>query len=235
MNSTLLKHNSIIRFQFFQDVLKSFFKSNQTKFQDALHRSSPVTFHAWNTSESLDHQNILIYQILKNLIQKLNRDVKNQVLNYYNDKYSFFFWKKVKNIYLQKSDEKMHRDHFYKTILPKNSLILLTLEDEIFKIKSGTNPNLTAFEMFIDDLCRSNNAVIFFSLQKFSPDKKNSTLSFSNYKLSKINLDISLHEALEPQHFMVTNSSMSDPIKTGTLDKVLEMMNQGILKMKEIL
>ena len=82
-----------------------------------------------------------------------------------------YFWNDIKKNYINNRDsfsnEKTNRSIFYKDILLKNKLIILCFEDTNFRLRSGTNFELFAFEQFINDLTLANNLAQKLSTPSF--------------------------------------------------------------------
>lgn len=148
---------------------------------------------------------------------------------------SLFFWSEIRNYYIQNSlhstHDKKSRLEFYNKIMPKKKLVVLCLENSFFKLRSGTNLELFAFEQFINDLSSTDNSLIIFSKQKLLPENFLTNKYTSNYSISfKNNIDeskYSIQEAMEPDFKVVKDERFIDANKTGSFDRLIELLAKG--------
>jgi len=148
---------------------------------------------------------------------------------------SLYFWNDIKKNYINNRDsfsnEKTNRSIFYKDILPKNKLIILCFEDTNFRLRSGTNFELFAFEQFINDLTLANNSLIVFSKQKLIPNKSKKLNYLDNYTISfKKSLDeqkYSIQEAMEPDYKLSRDERYTEANKIGAFDRLIELLAKG--------
>jgi hypothetical protein len=156
-----------------------------------------------------------------------------KILN--NSQASLFFWSDIKNFYLQDSfkenNQKKNRFDFYSQILPKQSVILLCFEDSYFRLRSGTNSELFAFEQFINDLTNSDNTLIVFSTQKLIDLNYHKSSYSKDYNLCfKKSLDekrISLQRAMEPDYRIAKDERYTEPNRVGAFDRLVELLSKG--------
>ena len=152
-----------------------------------------------------------------------------------NNDSSLFFWSDIKKYYLQdiNSDfkERKFRTHFYENILPKKKLIVLCFEESFFRLRSGTNFELYAFEQFINDMINSDNSIVIFSTQKLLPDQTKIGNFISDYSVSfKKNLDerkISIQQAMEPDYKIARDERFIEPNRVGAFDRLIELLAKG--------
>lgn len=165
---------------------------------------------------------------------------ENNYLTYFKEiisnKFStLFFWGDIKKFYInnidKNSNEKSNQSSFYNQILPKNKLIILCLEETNFRLRSGTNFELFAFEQFINDMSLANNSLIVFSKQKLLPDKSKKTSYIKDYSVSfKKNLDeqkFSLQEAMEPDYKISRDERFIEANRVGAFDRLIELLAKG--------
>ena len=168
----------------------------------------------------------------------LNKD--NIYLEYFkdiisNEISSLYFWNDIKKYYINNRDsfsnEKTNRSLFYKEILPKRKLVILCFEDTNFRLRSGTNFELFAFEQFINDLTLANNSLIVFSKQKLLPNKNKKINYLDNYSISfKKSLDeqkYSIQEAMEPDYKLSRDERFIEANKIGAFDRLIELLAKG--------
>ncbi|BBH51949.1 hypothetical protein [Fluviispira sanaruensis] len=146
-----------------------------------------------------------------------------------------FFWSDIKLMYhsyfIKEDLKKDDRVQFVNYILPKKTAIVLCLEDTLFRLRSGINFELHAFELFINDMVYADNSLIIFSTQNFIQESDKSKSYFQDYSVSfKRNLDetkISLQQAMEPDYKIAQDDRFNEPNKTGSFDKIVELLAKG--------
>ncbi|WP_186649647.1 hypothetical protein [Fluviispira vulneris] len=152
-----------------------------------------------------------------------------------NSSIKLFFWSDIKLMYhsyfIKEDLKKADRVQFVNNILPKKSVIVLCLEDTLFRLRSGINFELHAFELFINDMVHADNSLIVFSTQNFLQENNKIKSYFQDYSVSfKKNLDetkISLQEAMEPDYKIAQDDRFNEPNKTGSFDKIVEILAKG--------
>jgi hypothetical protein len=170
----------------------------------------------------------------------LNKNIDTKYLFYFNKiisnkESSLFFWSEIKKYYLQdiNSDykEKKLRSYFYSNILPKKKLIVLCFEESFFRLRSGTNFELFAFEQFINDMISSDNSLVIFSTQKLLQNQSKNENFISDYSVSfKKNLDeqkISIQQAMEPDYKIARDERFIEPNRVGAFDRLIELLAKG--------
>lgn len=148
---------------------------------------------------------------------------------------TLFFWHKIRNYYLKNLDISLNKgkqqQFFFNEVLPKNKLIILSLEETFFRLRSGSNFELHAFEQFINDLILAKNGLVIFSKQKLIPDKSHELYRMANYSITfKKNLDehkISLKEAMEPDYKVAKDDRFIEANKVGAFDRLIELLSIG--------
>jgi hypothetical protein len=144
------------------------------------------------------------------------------------------FWSDIKKYYQLYTGEKLpaktHRVGAVEKKIPRNSCVALCLDAVFFRIRSGSNQELTSFEFFIEDCYNANNSLIIFSQQKLIHPAQNS-LQINNYSVSyKMNKDIlksSIYEALEPQSHLIQSQRFIEAQKTGCFDRLIHLLTLG--------
>lgn len=153
-----------------------------------------------------------------------------------NELCTLFFWSQIKKYYINNADyENKYSTSqpyiFFNEILPKNKVIILSLEDTFFRLRSGSNFELQAFEHFINDLILSNNGLIIFSRQNLIPNKNQELYNISKYSVTfKKNLDeqkFSLREAMEPEFKIAKDERFIAANKIGAFDRIIELLTLG--------
>lgn len=156
---------------------------------------------------------------------------------------TLFFWSDIRKYYLKNIEKlpyenKKYQSHFFHNILPKDKLIALSLEDTFFRLRSGSNMELFAFEQFINDLILANNSLVVFSKQHLISNKKNNLYNISNYSITfKKSLDenkISLQEAMEPNYTIAKDERFTEANKIGAFDRLIELLTLGQNKLDHI-
>ncbi|APJ02743.1 hypothetical protein AXG55_01900 [Silvanigrella aquatica] len=182
-----------------------------------------------------------IYRNNFNLIPKeleFSAEAKNLIYIHnilFNPKSSFLFWSEIKKYYLHdfhnENHEKKLRAHFYNNLLPKKTLIVLCFEETFFRLRSGTNFELYAFEQFINDLTNSDNSLIVFSMQKLLTEKdklNNYKTDFTiSYKKSLDEKKVSLQHAMEPDYKISKDERFIEPNRIGAFDRLIELLAKG--------
>lgn len=168
---------------------------------------------------------------------ELNKDTDTRYLFYFdkiisNKESTLFFWSEIKKYYLHEINKKNElRSHFFNNILPKKSLIVLCFEESFFRLRSGSNFTLFAFEQFIDDMTNSNNALVVFSTQKLlsDPPKKNTfMIDYTiNYKKDLNEQRLSIQQAMEPDYKIAKDERFTEPNKIGAFDRLIELLAKG--------
>lgn len=140
------------------------------------------------------------------------------------------FWDLVKPCYLSVSTQKnaLSRPFFVEKILPHNGVVLLCLDGVFFRLRTGTNQELTAFEHFIDDLVKFNCSLVVYSSQSLL--KKNPKSGVENYfvsfKMQKEPSLLSLQDALVPNPRMLSKQFL-DSDKTASFDRLAYLLACG--------
>ncbi|KAB8027744.1 hypothetical protein [Fluviispira multicolorata] len=182
----------------------------------------------------------------KNLSRYYNPDINDEVLNYFGFLYSYeeiflnknihlFFWNDIKIFYKSYFDNEgnknFERQDFVKNILPKKRNVVLCFEETIFRLRSGTNAELFAFEQFLNDMTYADNALIVFSTQKLLQEISKNESYYQNYSFSyKRNLDelkISLQQAMEPDFKIARDERFVEPNRVGSFDRIIELLSKG--------
>ncbi len=207
-------------------------------------------FIAWHTVSSANEGiqfstafmiKCISVSIYKNDISdELRKNIDTKYIFYFdkiisNKKSSLFFWSEIKKYYLydinNDNKEKKSRTHFYNNLLPKKKLIVLCFEDSFFRLRSGTNFELFAFEQFINDMINSDNSLVIFSTQKLLPDQRKIENFISDYSVSfKKNLDeqkISVQQAMEPDYKIARDKRFIEPNRIGAFDRLIELLAKG--------
>ena len=83
--------------------------------------------------------------------------------------FQIFFWSHIKEYYFLSKEGQIEKNRvqFCTRFLQFNKPVFLCLENTFFKMRSGSNFELSAFEEFVDDLCAFNCPLIVFSMQEF--------------------------------------------------------------------
>ncbi len=179
--------------------------------------------------------------IYKNEIsEELRKNIEVKYMFYFdkiisNKKSSLFFWSEIKKYYLNDTNndnkEKKLRTHFYSNILPKKKLIVLSFEESFFRLRSGTNFELFAFEQFINDMINSDNSLVIFSTQKLLPDQRknvNFILDYSvNFKKDLDERKVSVQQAMEPDFKIARDNRFIEPNRIGAFDRLIELLAKG--------
>lgn len=176
----------------------------------------------------------------KNISDELKQNMDTKHIFYFdniisNKKSTLFFWSEIKKYYIHdiNSDnkEKKLRTHFYNHILPNKKLIVVCFEESFFRLRSGTNFELFAFEQFINDMINSDNGLVIFSTQKLLPEQIKNENFISDYSISfKKNLDeqkISLQQAMEPDYKIARDERFIEPNRVGAFDRLIELLAKG--------
>ncbi len=149
---------------------------------------------------------------------------------------TLFFWQNIRTYYLKNLDNysqknKQIQQLFFNEILPKNKLIILSLEETFFRLRSGTNFELHAFEQFINDLILAKKGLVIFSRQKLIPNENQELFRMNNYSITfKKNLDehkVSLKEAMEPDYKVAKDDRFIEANKVGAFDRLIELLSIG--------
>lgn len=147
---------------------------------------------------------------------------------------SAFFWDDIKKYYqsysMNFSSNKEKRTFAVKKIVPHSSCVALCLDSTFFRLRSGSNQELSSFEFLVEDLYKANNSLIVFSRQKLIP-QNNKDLKINNYSVSfKLNTDViksSIYEAMEPQSHLIQSSRFIEANKTGCFDRLIDLLSKG--------
>lgn len=142
-----------------------------------------------------------------------------------------YFWNEIKKYYQTAYKEKQLRSTFVNEILPKKCLIVLCLEEAFFRLRSGTNMELFAFEQFINDMVNSDNSLVVFSTQKLlqeTPKNENFALDYTiSFKKNSDEMKISLKQAMEPDYRVAQDERFIEANRLGGFDRLLELLAKG--------
>jgi hypothetical protein len=149
----------------------------------------------------------------------------------YHSKVKILFWNEIKDYYQvnQKFVENKNRSQFVQFVLPKNAIVILCLEDTCFRLRSGSNQELSSFEFFLSDMLNFNNSLIAFSIQSLVEKRRSFYLkNFSvNFKLNFEKHEISLRKALEPEYHIAGDKRFVNAYRFGVFDRLLELLSKG--------
>lgn len=140
------------------------------------------------------------------------------------------FWDFIRSCYLATAGQRnvLSRPLFVETFLPHNGVVLLCLDGVFFRLRTGTNQELTAFEHFIDDLVKYNCALVVYASQSLL--KKNVKSGAENYfvsfKMQKEPTLLSVQDALVPNPRMLSNQFL-DSDKTASFDRLAYLLARG--------
>jgi hypothetical protein len=163
------------------------------------------------------------------------------------DKVQLLFWEDVRPYYISHDYQRepegadvkeggrwKSRAQFVQDLLVTNGMVILCLEDHGFRLRSGSNPDLCAFELFIEDLILAGNGLVAFSRQTllYRPeDTENGFMRKEGYRISfKISRDFlktSLEETMEPKAHLLRSVQFVEPVKPGCFDRLLQLLALG--------
>ncbi|WGL58704.1 hypothetical protein QEJ31_09195 [Pigmentibacter sp. JX0631] len=205
---------------------------------------------AWqNCSSTLEINQKVIAFMIKCLSSLFYLEKNSTIIKYpfaflfENSFATLLFWSDVRKYYMKNIEQVYHENKkkqfdFFHNVLPKNKLIVLSLEDTFFRLRSGSNMELHAFEQFINDLILANNALVVFSKQHLISIKKSDFYNISNYSITfKKSLDenkISLQEAMEPSFNIAKDERFIEANKIGAFDRLIELLTLGQNKLDNI-
>jgi len=189
---------------------------------------------AWNELPSSAQTIQAMVAFLIKCASVLRNDLKKSELCLFeNDDCTAFFWSDVKKYYTSFSMDRAFstegRPLFFEKHLPKNCCVVLCLEDTFFRIRSGINQELAGFELFLDDLFKSNNGLVVFSTQQLmaSNTQKQEFNYGVSFKIGKTNQNLSIQQVMEPQDYILRSAQFIDANRTGGFDRLVDLLTTG--------